>query len=82
MLDDGVEIGATKGKRHDQILTDTLGRERGLRVATGGSQWDGPVVVDEDVVEKRKAAGIEGSDVNAEINEKKLERHGDLGGES
>lgn len=78
---DEVEIGATRGKRHDEVLTDALGREDGLRVATGMPHREEPVLVDEDVVHKEKAARAEAGDVNAEINEKKLARHGDLGGE-
>lgn len=78
---DETEIGATSGKRHDQVLTDALGREGGLRVATGASQWEKPVVVDKDVVEKEKAARAEATSENAEITRKKLERHGDVGGE-
>lgn len=78
---DEVEVGATRGKRHDEVLTDALGREDGLRVATGMPQREDPVVIEDGVVEKEKAARAESGDVNAEINEKKLERHGDLGGE-
>ena len=77
---DETEIGATRGKRHDQVLSETLGRERGLRVATGASQWDAPVV-DEGVVEKEKAARAEATSENQEITRTKLERHGDVGGE-
>lgn len=76
-----VEVGATSGKRHDEVLAETLGRERGLRVATGASEWDGPIVIDDGVVEKDKAARAEATTENAEITLKKLERHGDVGGE-
>lgn len=78
---DEMEIGATRGRTHDEVLSEALGRERGLRNATGASEWDGPVVVDGDVVEKEKAARAEATSENAEITLKKLERHGDVGGE-
>lgn len=78
---DEEEIGATRGKRHDEVLKQTLGAERGGRVATGLSQWEGPVVIDDEVVEKEKAARAEATSENAEITMKKLERHGDVGGE-
>lgn len=78
---DEKEIGATRGKTHDEVLSGTLGRERGLRSATGASEWDGPVVVDGDVVEKEKAGRAEATSENAEITLKKLQRHGDVGGE-
>ncbi|HWH07936.1 MAG TPA: hypothetical protein VNX21_01980 [Candidatus Thermoplasmatota archaeon] len=78
---DEMEIGATSGKRHDEVLTQTLGRKDGLRVATGASQWDGPIVIDDGVVDKEKAARAEATSENAEITMKKIERHGDVGGE-
>ena len=31
-----MEIGATSGQTHADVLTSALGRERGLRVATEG----------------------------------------------
>lgn len=44
-MDEGEEIGGTKGKTHVDLLTQQLGRERGLRVATGQSQWE-PIVTE------------------------------------
>ena len=40
------EIGATRGQKHDDVLQRTLGRERGLRVATGLASWEPMVVGD------------------------------------
>jgi hypothetical protein len=79
------EIGSTSGTTHDDLLARTLGRERGLDAATGVA-YEQPEIVERKAAARPTHAveGGAGRDApvppNEEINEKKIERHGDIGG--
>lgn len=79
------EIGATAGRSHRQILENTLGRERGMRVASGAPTNPELPAVEGDVAGDVPDAAPTRTDVDwdvqREINEKKIARHGDVGGE-
>jgi len=80
------EIGSTAGQDHDELLARTLGRERGLAAATC-VHWQDPVVVGDEFEVSKPDVAIEGGtgrtapkSPNEEFTEKKIERHGDVGG--